>query len=511
MRLQTRPIDHPRPVGIRLPLSRSALLVEQRGSIMRIQSAALGLIMLASAAQANNYVVSTTADSGPGSLRQAILDSNSPAGGVHTMTFSAAFPDNGVILLNSNLPQILSQSLIIMGDTKQPRIDGQSLRTLFTASSGTSLLELSDLSLQNGLAPEKGGCVNSGDGASIGRLKAQRVTFSNCQASGASLIRGGAIYWSRSSGTLSLIDSKFLDNGVTATAANGESGGGAIYARTSLSSLQTLFEGNSASATTGGGTGGAIALVGNQTSNSITESTFRFNGASPGMPLLGYGGAVYVTCDTCSTQIVRSYLRGNSANYGGAVFARRSSNGVADAYITLANSTFYNSSVVNSGGSVFVGKFGSLSSSNNTYYNADAADGAHLGFAVGAEVNYFRANLLAPTYAGDACSGTPTITNAGFVGFNLLSDASCSIFATAALPNTPLGSVIVDEPADQIGIVRFDGSAVIDSITNGTICEPRDARFQIRPIDGDGDGIAYCDVGAYEDPRDIIFTNGFEA
>lgn len=477
---------------------------------MRIRSVALLLLVLASGAHATNYVVSKTDDSGAGSLRQAILNSNSPAGGVHTMTFSVTFPDNGVILLNTNLPQILSQSLIIMGDSKQPRIDGQSLRTLFNASSGTSLLELSDLVLQNGLASEKGGCVNSGNGSSIGRLKAERVVFSNCQASGPSLIRGGAIYWSRPSGTVSLIDSEFLDNSVTATASNGESSGGAIYTNASLTSLRTLFEGNSAGATTGGGLGGAISLIGALSSNTITESTFRFNGASPGMPLFGYGGAVYITCDNCATQIVRSYLRGNSANYGGAVFARRLSSGVADAYLSLSNSTFYNSSVVNSGGSVYIGKFGSLSSSNNTFYNADASDGAHFGFAVGAEVNYFRANLLAPTYAGSACSGTPTITNPGFVGFNLFSDASCASLTAGALPNSPIGSVMVDERAGQIGVLRFSGSVVIDSITNGTICEPRDARFQIRPIDGDGDGTAHCDVGAYEDPHDIIFINGFD-
>ncbi len=479
---------------------------------MRIQSVALLLLVLASGAQATNFVISSTADSGAGSLRQAILSSNSPAGGVHTMTFSVTFPNNGVILLNSNLPQILSQSMIIMGGSKQPRIDGKSQYALFNVSGGNSIFELSDLILQNGLAPEKGGCVNSGDSASIGRLKAERVVFSNCQAKGASLIRGGAIYWNRASSTLSLIDSEFLDNSVTATATNGESSGGAIYARASLSSLRTLFEGNSAAATTGGGLGGAISLIGALSSNTITESTFRFNGASPGMPLFGYGGAVYITCDNCATQIVRSYLRGNSANYGGAIYARRLSSGPADASISLSNSTFYNSSVVNSGGSVFIGKYGNLTASNNTFYNADATDGAHLGFSIGAEVNYFRANLLAPTIVGTACSGTPTITNPGLIGFNLFSDTSCASLASGALPNSPLGSVMVDERADQIGVLRFSGSAVIDSITAvGSICEPRDARYQLRPIDGDGDGIAHCDVGAYEDPRDVIFINGFDS
>ncbi len=478
---------------------------------MHIRLAALLLLVLSSGAQATNYLISSTADSGAGSLREAILSSNSPAGGNHTMTFSVLLPAEGVILLNSSLPQILSQSMSIMGGSMLPRIDGQSLHSIFSVGGGTSKLELSDLVLQNGFTTVQGGCVNSGNSGSVGQLVVKRVRFSNCQATGSNLIRGGAISWRRINGTLSLIDSEFLDNSVTATAANGESSGGAVYAATHLSALRTLFEGNSANATTGGGMGGAISLVGTASSSTITESTFRFNTASPSMPLFGWGGAVYVGCDNCQTQILRSYLRGNSANKGGAVYARKPSVGTTDVNVSLANSTFYNSSVVNSGGSVYIGENASLSSSNNTFYNADASAGAHLAFAVSSEVNYFRANLLAPTYAGTACSGTPTITNPGFVGFNLFSDSSCTSLGAGALPNSPLGSVMVDERADQIGVLRFSGSAVIDSITNGTICEPRDARDQVRPLDGDGDGIADCDVGAYEDPHDIIFRDGFEA
>src|SRR5690606_34663951 len=156
-------------------------------------------------------------------------------------------------------------------------------------------------------------------------------------ANGASLIRGGAVYWSRSGGSVSLIDSKLLNNGVTATASSGESGGGAIYTNANLSSLRSVFEGNSASATSVGGLGGAITLVGSGRFSTINESTFLFNGASPGMPIFGYGGAVFVGCDDCSTQIVRSYLRGNSANFGGAVYARKPSTGTLDVFLTLVN------------------------------------------------------------------------------------------------------------------------------------------------------------------------------
>lgn len=478
---------------------------------MRIQSAAFVLLVLAFTAQANNYVVSTTADSGAGSLRQAILDSNSPAGGVHTMTFSAAFPNGGAILLNSNLPQIASQSLIVIGSGKQPRIDGQSLRTIFNIGTNTSTFELSDLTLQNALAPERGACINSGGSATAGALRAERVTFSNCQASGPNLIRGGAIYWNRPSGTVTLVDSRFLGNLVTATAASGQSAGGAIYALANFAATRTLFEANAALAPSGGGVGGAIALRGSAYNNTIIESTFRFNGASPGSATFGYGGAMHVDCESCTAQITRSYLRGNSANFGGAIYARKNAGGTPDLVLALANSTFYNSSVVNSGGAVFIGVGAALSASNNTFYNADASAGAHLGFESGGQVIYFRANLLAPTYAGTACAGTPAVTNPGFVGFNLFSDASCASLAAGALPSSPIGSVFADERPGLIGVLRFSGSAVIDSISNGTISELFDARSQDRPIDGDGNGTAECDVGAYEDRRDIIFMDGFDA
>ena len=487
------------------------LIKNQRGIILRIQSLAFVLLVFASTAQATNYVVSTTADSGAGSLRQAILDSNSPSGGVHTMTFSAAFPNNGVILLNSNLPQIVSQSLIVMGGSKQPRIDGQSLRTIFNLGTNTSTFELSDLTLQNALAPERGACINSGGSATTGALRTERVTFSNCQASGPSLIRGGAIYWNRSTGTVTLIDSRFLGNLVTATAVGGQSAGGAIYAIANFAATRTLFEANAALAPSGGGVGGAIALRGTAYYNTIVESTFRFNGASPASPSFGYGGAMHVDCENCTTQVTRSYLRGNSANFGGGIYARKNAGGTSDLILALANSTIYNSSVLNSGGAVFIGVGAALSASNNTFFNGDASAGSHLSFESGGQVIYFRANLLAPTYVGSACSGAPTVTNPSFVGFNLFSDASCSSLAAGALPNSPIGTVFVDERPGSIGVLRFSGSGVIDSISNDTICELFDARNQERPIDGDGNGTAECDVGAYEDPRDFIFINGFEA
>lgn len=479
---------------------------------MRIRSLAFVFLVLASAAQATSYNISTTADSGAGSLRQAILDSNSPAGGAHTLVFSTTFPDNGVILLNGNLPQILSQRLVVLGNDRQPHIDGQSLHSIFKVSTTTNLFELYDLSLQNAFSADDGACISSGNFTSLGTLQTERVTFSNCKVSGPSLVYGGAIYWSRSEGGVSLTDSRFIGNSVEATAANGQSSGGAVYVFGNVFTTRVLFENNAALSISGGGTGGAISARGTGRFNTIFDTTFRLNTASAGSALLGYGGGIYIGCSDCTTLMRRNYLRGNSANFGGGIYARKPDSGAPDVVLELTNSSFYNNGVVNQGGAVFIGGGAGIIAANNTFYNSDASAGAHLAFEINqvAQMLSFRANLFAPTHAGTACDGAPTITSPSLIGFNLFSDSSCASLATSALPSSPLGSVFVDERAGQIGVLRFSGEAVIDSISDSAKCEPLDARNQVRPIDGNGDGTAECDVGAFEDPRDIIFIDGFD-
>jgi len=66
---------------------------------------------------ANTYTVTSTADNGPGTLRQAIIDANSNGGGPHLINFSVA----GTITLNSELPAINNggnaNGLVIDGTT----------------------------------------------------------------------------------------------------------------------------------------------------------------------------------------------------------------------------------------------------------------------------------------------------------------------------------------------------------------------------------------------------------
>ena len=82
-----------------------------------------------------SFVVTTTADSGPGTLRQAILDSNTAAGGSNTIEF--AIPGTGAqtIALSSPLP-LITTSVLIDGTT-QPGYAGTPLIALGGLSPGS--------------------------------------------------------------------------------------------------------------------------------------------------------------------------------------------------------------------------------------------------------------------------------------------------------------------------------------------------------------------------------------
>ena len=82
------------------------------------------------------FSVTTTADSGPGSLRQAILDSNAVTGGTNTIDF--AIPGSGVhtILPLSPLPAIMNPVLI--DGSSQPGYDDAPLIEIDGSQAGTA-------------------------------------------------------------------------------------------------------------------------------------------------------------------------------------------------------------------------------------------------------------------------------------------------------------------------------------------------------------------------------------
>lgn len=461
-----------------------------------------------SPAHAATFVVTSTADSGPGSLRSAILAANVEPG-QHRIEFGDGFPSEGIILLASPLPTITAQALSIAGGELEPRIDGAGAHRPLQAGASNALLALEDLVIRNGFA-SNGGCIYT-DGNGAGPLRLRRVTLSGCRAQASSLVFGGAIDWGRADSVLEVTDSVLFGNEAEATDPNGQAGGGAIATLGQLAVSGSIFQQNRAfndSPTGGGGFGGAIYLSATSPSQSLIDfSQFVGNSTFPSTNF-NRGGAIYATSHIELT-VYGSWFRGNSAADGAAIDVRRTDGAGTDPALLTEASSYYNNAGLHSGAiRISNADFTALGS---TFYNNSASAGAHVAFADTVRQLDFYANLLAPVFSGSPCSGTPDVDENAVIGYNLLADGSCNFAQADALPNAPLGSIDIDETPGLIPVVRFTGSAVIDSIDDPRFCINADARNSPRPLDGDGDGIARCDVGAFEHPGPSIFSSSFES
>ncbi|MEZ5464310.1 MAG: hypothetical protein R3F22_03580 [Lysobacteraceae bacterium] len=487
--------------------------------------AALGMLAFAtSAAQADNFLVTTNSDGGPGSLRQAIIDANDAADVPHTISFSGGlYPTGSSITLVGSLPDIEATDLTIVGGAAAPVIDGGGVFQIMYATLTVQKLHLKDIELSNGYSSGvlgQGGACLGAAGGSGGDLTLERVIFRGCTLSTTGLAWGAAVRWSRSAGSVDIIDSRFLGNYAEVTT-TGQGGGGALsIAAAHLSIEGSWFENNATIAEDGSANGGAIYV---STSNIHTvwvgDSSFIDNDASPGRSNGGAGGAIYLSCADCFVQLERNWFRGNAANTGGAIYMRQGYSSPNLARLVLNNSSFYNHLVTASGGAVVVGSNTELAAGNNSFYSNSASDGAHLSFSGSADVLAFRANLLAPVGAGAPCSGSPGIAVPGAVRLNVFSDGGCSLLNNQALPSNDLGSFQLEESSfgNDMSFFWFDGGSVIDAIADSGACEAGDVLGNSRPIDGDGDTIARCDVGAFEKywvlipPVDAwVFIDGFE-
>ncbi|MBO9664195.1 right-handed parallel beta-helix repeat-containing protein [Dokdonella sp.] len=164
-------------------------------------------------ALADTFTVTTTADSGPGSLRQAMLDA---AASAQESTIAFASSADGVITLASPLPPLTAGGgdLTVTGNgAANTVIDGAQAHRPFTAESAPGL-----------------------------NFTLRHLTVRNGRGGGSSLY-GGAIYFSGASLTIDGVD--FSGN---VSGGGGSSGdGGAIFASARVTIENSLFAANRAS------------------------------------------------------------------------------------------------------------------------------------------------------------------------------------------------------------------------------------------------------------------------
>ncbi len=249
-----------------------------------------------SVAGASSFVVTTLADSGAGSLRAAINNSNASVGG-GAITFSVT----GTIHLLSALP-VLTQSATITGPgASSLAIDGGGTVQVFNIGGGITV-SISGVTIRNGLASGFGGG---------GILNQGSLTLSSCVitgnlASSVSELFGGGIF---NAGTLTM-NQCTVSNNTTSVPGGGGGAGGGLYNSGPATITNSTFSGNTAAGQgNGGGIGGAIfnspagtlTIVGSTiTGNKVT--------ADPAA-VIGGGGAIL---DAGTLVVNNSTISGNS-------------------------------------------------------------------------------------------------------------------------------------------------------------------------------------------------------
>jgi hypothetical protein len=268
--------------------------------------------------------VTSTADAGAGSLRQAIIDANANgAAGIIRLA------DGTTYTIASNLPTIVDAGVggtlqIICTGTSNAIIDGNNAHRPITMDPNSDLT-LSNITVQNG-----------------------RATANN----------GGGIY--NLQGDLTISDCLITNNNATGGTPNGKGGG--IFSRASYASASVLIQNSTVSGNSSQREGGGIfngygatmtifsstisgnsslvngaGLVNTRSSMmTITSSTILGNTSSQnGGALAGYRN--------CTTHISNSMISGNTANRGGAIFQ----NGCI---LTISSSTVTNNEATGSRG-----------------------------------------------------------------------------------------------------------------------------------------------------------------
>jgi hypothetical protein len=157
-------------------------------------------------------------------------------------------------------------------------------------------------------------------------------------------------------------------------------------------------------------------------------------------------------------------------------------------YMSATNVTISGNSASADGGGIYH-FFGSITMTNTTL-NGNSAVGGGGGIKKDGGTVAITNTIVANSPSGGNCSG------ALVGGYNLSSDGTCSFGGGRDSVSVMLGLLANNGGATQTHAL-LPGSPAIDFGTNAG-CPSTDQRGKARPVDGDKNGTATCDVGAVE-------------
>jgi CSLREA domain-containing protein len=471
------------------------------------------------------------------SLREAIEAANTNAsvdmcGSGDVLTDTITFSVDGTIILNNELLVNAGGPLLIDGGDAITLSGGGTTHVLSVQSSE---LILQSLAISDGLFGNGGGLYKlSGNLAIINCQFLNNIT---------NLGVGGAIY--NKEGSLSISDSVFSGNFA-------QYPGGGIYNLGSMTISNTIFSENAS-----GGEAGAIDNVGSMTiinsifsanisaggggairnggSISIHESFFSGNHSDTNGGAISNEGSIVIINSTISENssngaggaidnwiysdgemivnnstisgntaasaagginskgnatIMNSAIFGNNSPYGGGIYNKDT---IEVTTLSIINSTISTNTASLKGGGIY--NLGLLFLTNNTISDNNSPIGGGV-FGKYGNVDFVNTIVANSLSGGDCTADGGTISDSGH---NLDSDGTCGLNpAKGSLPNTdPMLESLQDKGGPTLTHALLDGSPAIDAGDN-THCPATDQRGMHRPLDGNGDGLFVCDIGAFE-------------
>ena len=510
-------------------MNREASISSRLAAIVLAAGAVLALLGAATLpAHAATLTVSSTSDSGPGSLREALalaadgdtIDASAVSGTIR-LTSGDLVVEHGVTI-NGPGPSVLT-------------VDGNGTGRVFIIRALRKTVSISGLTIANGRVGDQ----QSGGG--ISNLSAN-LTLSDSAVTGNRADFGGGIYHAGGPepATLTLVNCT-LDGNSVAGVAVGQGGG--IYNDGGIVQIsRSRLTGNSANGGASccgrspGGRGGAIfndhgqvvlesttlsdnsatrlaaplsddaprgGAIYNDGAGHLTfpailkifDSTVSDNDAQTN---IGLGGGIYndgAFSGSATVEIVASTLSGNSAgDGGGGVYSDGSDGG--HALVHIVDSTLSGNTADQIGGGIrHVGTDGDarLEISGSTFADNSAEDGGSIelfgGPSTSLEVDstIFAAGARGVTISNDG--GTVTSH-----GYNLSSDGADGVLsaATDRVDTDPMLGPLQDNGGPTFTHELLTGSPAVDAIPIGDSCSPTDQRGVSRPQG------AACDIGAFE-------------
>jgi hypothetical protein len=285
-------------------------------------------------------------------------------------------------------------------------------------------------------------------------LDVNRLTITEGRAGPTASGEGGAVY---NSGALTFTDSTISNS----RAADG----GGIYntANASLTLIRSTVAGNTASDDGGGiyNKEGRLTLIDSTVSgNTALES----DGLGAGIFNDDRGSAAraVATLSNCT-------ISGNASRFGAGIYND-------EGRVTVSHCTFADNTNLNGGNGAGIYHRNYLGAGFFRLGNSVVSADLDNPYACVRDP-YLPSNLITPT------------------GGNWIEDGSCQV-AGAGSGDPRLGP-LTGQPGTH---PLLPGSPVIDLLTQTTHCSGVDQRGVLRPKDGNGDGDARCDLGAYEAP-----------